>query len=42
MPTYLKTTVYTNWGRTNETKKIAVYTMVLKDQKTQLFKINTY
>ena len=41
-PTYLKTTVYTNWGRTNETKKIAVYTMVLKDQKTQLFKINTY
>ena len=42
VPTYLKTTVYTNWGRTNETKKIAVYTMVLKDQKTQLFKINTY
>ena len=41
-PTYLKTTVYTNWGRTNETKKTAVYTMVLKDQKTQLFKINTY
>ena len=42
VPTYLKTTVYTNWGRINETKKIAVYTMVLKDQKTQLFKINTY
>lgn len=41
-PTYLKTTVYTNWGRTNETKKTGVYTMVLKDQKTQLFKINTY
>jgi tetratricopeptide (TPR) repeat protein len=41
-PTYLKTTVYTNWGRTNETKKTTVYTMVLKDQKTQLFKINTY
>jgi tetratricopeptide (TPR) repeat protein len=41
-PTYLKTTVFNNWGRSNEIKKTTVYKMTLKDQKTQLFKINTY
>lgn len=40
-PTYLKTTVFNNWGRSNEIKKTTVYKMTLKDQKTQLFKINT-
>ena len=40
--TYLKTTVFNNWGRSNEIKKTTVYKMTLKDQKTQLFKINTY
>ena len=41
-PTYLKTTVFNNWGRSNEIKKTTVYKMSLKNQKTQLFKINTY
>ena len=41
-PTYLKTTVFNDWGRSNEIKKTTVYKMTLKDQKTQLFKINTY
>ena len=41
-PTYLKTTVFNNWGRSDEIKKTTVYKMTLKDQKTQLFKINTY
>jgi tetratricopeptide (TPR) repeat protein len=41
-PTYLKTTVFNNWGRSNEIKKTTVFKMTLKDQKTQLFKINTY
>ena len=37
--TYLKTTTFNNWGRANETKKIKVFKLVLKDQKTQLFKL---
>ena len=41
-PTYLKTTVFNDWGRSNEIKKTTVFKMTLKDQKTQLFKINTY
>ena len=41
-PTYLKTTVFNDWGRPNEIKKTTVFKMTLKDQKTQLFKINTY
>jgi tetratricopeptide (TPR) repeat protein len=41
-PTYLKTTVFSDWGRSNEIKKTTVFKMTLKDQKTQLFKINTY
>lgn len=41
-PTYLKTTVFNNWGRSNEIKKTTIFKMTLKDQKTQLFKINTY
>ena len=41
-PTYLKTTVFNNWGRSNEIKKTTLFKMTLKDQKTQLFKINTY
>ena len=41
-PTYLKTTVFNNWGRSDEIKKTTVFKMTLKDQKTQLFKINTY
>ncbi len=38
-PTYLKTTIFNNWGRPNEAKKTTVYRLVLKDQKTQLFKL---
>lgn len=41
-PTYLKTTVFNDWGRSNEIKKTTIFKMTLKDQKTQLFKINTY
>ena len=41
-PTYLKTTVFNDWGRPNEIKKTTVFKMTLKDQKIQLFKINTY
>lgn len=41
-PTYLKTTVFNDWGRPNEIKKTTVFKMTLKDQKTQLFKVNTY
>ena len=41
-PTYLKTTVFNYWGRPNEIKKTTVFKMTLKDQKIQLFKINTY
>jgi len=41
-PTYLKTTVFNDWGRSNEIKKTTVFKMTLKNQKTQLFKINTY
>ena len=40
--TYLKTTVFNDWGRSNEIKKTTIFKMTLKDQKTQLFKINTY
>ena len=41
-PTYLKTTVFNDWGRSNEIKKTTIFKMTLKDKKTQLFKINTY
>jgi tetratricopeptide (TPR) repeat protein len=41
-PTYLKTTVFNDWGRSNEIKKTTIFKMTLKDHKTQLFKINTY
>lgn len=40
--TYLKTTVFNDWGRSNEIKKTTIFKMTLKDKKTQLFKINTY
>jgi tetratricopeptide (TPR) repeat protein len=41
-PTYFKTTVFNNWGRSNEIKKTTVFKLTSKDQKIQLFKINTY
>jgi len=39
-PTYLKATIFYNWGRPNQTKEIKVFKLVKKGIKVQLFKFN--
>ena len=39
-PTYLKMTVYFNWGRTNQSQDISLFTLIDNDLKYQLLKLN--
>lgn len=39
-PTFLKATVYHNWGRSNQRKEVKVFELSLKNVKTTLFKFN--
>lgn len=39
-PTYLKATIFYNWGRPNQTKEIKVFKLVEKGIKVQLLKFN--
>ena len=39
-PTYLKTTVYYNWGKARQRKEIKVLKLVNRDEKLQLIKLN--
>jgi tetratricopeptide (TPR) repeat protein len=39
-PTYLKMTVYYNWGRTNQSHDISVFRLIDTDLKVQLLKLN--
>ncbi len=40
-PTYLKATVYKNWGRKNQTEEIKVFTLTNLNYKVQLFRFNS-
>lgn len=39
-PTSFKVTTYYNWGRANQTQKIAVFDLTEKDKKVQLLRLN--
>jgi len=39
-PTYLKTTVYYNWGRPNQTERIDIFKLTVKNLKIKLLKLN--